>query len=367
MLMGGCIQGSILQKIGATHWRRLLFLSSVGIFLVEAAIPVLVMSPFVKYGIYLDFVFHMVLGVFAYDFSLVGVGCLPFFLSPSDTACLVPVTLSFEARASTILFLILALASQQHYPQQPTEFGVVHVFFYLFSIGVGWQLWKSLVLWEPADIGGSIEAAMAPNVVGLWGLVMLLFTFLNGAAPYLGLKTQSTWTMFSNLQVEGGRSNHFFIPCWQPFSFLRDVVVVLDSDLPAIRDFHSYICPEEPLRSVLAKHGIEAKIHGNSPLGTHGGGGVVLPYCVPYMQLQALASHALRESSQPLNFKVDYLRCVEGKEALLSGDEAPRHQLVVVCGRVETGDSRLVVQNPVARKFGFCRSWLTNRHPECFH
>lgn len=35
---------------------------------------------------------------------------------------------------------------------------------------------------------------------------------LNGVAPYLGLKTQSTFTMYSNLQTEEGRWNHKLVP-----------------------------------------------------------------------------------------------------------------------------------------------------------
>ena len=60
----------------------------------------------------------------------------------------------------------------------------------------------------------------------------IALALLNGFAPYLGLN--------SNLQVEGGQSNHVFMPTWQPFGFLRDVVVVLNSDLQSVRDFHSF-------------------------------------------------------------------------------------------------------------------------------
>ena len=34
----------------------------------------------------------------------------------------------------------------------------------------------------------------------------------NSLSPYLGLKTESAFTMFSNLQTESGRWNHAFIP-----------------------------------------------------------------------------------------------------------------------------------------------------------
>ena len=47
-----------------------------------------------------------------------------------------------------------------------------------------------------------------------WGLpyVFVAFSLLNGLCPYLGLKTQGSFTMFSNLQTEAGQWNHLFMP-----------------------------------------------------------------------------------------------------------------------------------------------------------
>lgn len=39
-----------------------------------------------------------------------------------------------------------------------------------------------------------------------------LLVFLNALTPYVGLKTQNSWTMYSNLQTEPGRWNHSLIP-----------------------------------------------------------------------------------------------------------------------------------------------------------
>jgi hypothetical protein len=40
---------------------------------------------------------------------------------------------------------------------------------------------------------------------------------LNGAAPYMGLKTVANYSMFSNLRTEGGQTNHFLIPAGRFF------------------------------------------------------------------------------------------------------------------------------------------------------
>jgi hypothetical protein len=43
-------------------------------------------------------------------------------------------------------------------------------------------------------------------------IVLLLVIGLNSLAPYLGVKTNATMTMFSNLKIEGGTTNHLIMP-----------------------------------------------------------------------------------------------------------------------------------------------------------
>lgn len=42
--------------------------------------------------------------------------------------------------------------------------------------------------------------------------ILLALLILNASSPYLGGKTTSSFTMFSNLRTEGGESNHLFLP-----------------------------------------------------------------------------------------------------------------------------------------------------------
>ena len=54
--------------------------------------------------------------------------------------------------------------------------------------------------------------------------------FLSALSPYLGLKTESSIAMFSNLHTEGGRTNHLLLdPPPYLFDYQRDLVTVLDS------------------------------------------------------------------------------------------------------------------------------------------
>jgi hypothetical protein len=59
--------------------------------------------------------------------------------------------------------------------------------------------------------------------------------FLNGLNPYLGLKTESSFAMFSNLQTENGRSNHYLVPATlQIFPFQRQSVEIIDTTNPEL-------------------------------------------------------------------------------------------------------------------------------------
>ena len=63
----------------------------------------------------------------------------------------------------------------------------------------------------------------------LWAIAPVL-VLLNAATPYLGLKTQSAFTMYSNLQTEPGRWNHALLPeSIRRFDLQDDRVTVLRS------------------------------------------------------------------------------------------------------------------------------------------
>jgi hypothetical protein len=61
-------------------------------------------------------------------------------------------------------------------------------------------------------------------------MVLPIAVFLNGIMPYVGLKTETSWAMFSNLRTEGDRSNHWLVPASaQVFDLQRDLVQVTRS------------------------------------------------------------------------------------------------------------------------------------------
>lgn len=107
-----------------------------------------------------------------------------------------------------------------------------------------------------------------------------LLVLLNGLCPYLGLKTESSFGMFSNLQTENGRTNHLFMPAWQPFGYQREVVQVTDSSLPYLREVIAdqrllthfelrELARRFPQHSVTYVH--QGNVHELPNMGRHGG------------------------------------------------------------------------------------------------
>jgi hypothetical protein len=76
--------------------------------------------------------------------------------------------------------------------------------------------------------------------------VIPVIAFVNGATPYLGLKTVANYSMFSNLRTEAGQTNHLLIPAGQ--FFLSDY----QNDLARV-EFIDRVPPEDfPLLVQLA-------------------------------------------------------------------------------------------------------------------
>jgi hypothetical protein len=72
------------------------------------------------------------------------------------------------------------------------------------------------------------RAARARSATAAWAIVVGVG--LNGLAPYLGLKTEASYTMFSNLRTEGGTWNHLVLPVEvRLFGLLNDLVRPLEA------------------------------------------------------------------------------------------------------------------------------------------
>lgn len=69
-------------------------------------------------------------------------------------------------------------------------------------------------------------------------LILPVIVFLNGCSPYLGLKTENSFAMFSNLRTEGGISNHYIVPASsQIFNFQDELIEITGSSDPNLQKY----------------------------------------------------------------------------------------------------------------------------------
>ncbi len=81
--------------------------------------------------------------------------------------------------------------------------------------------------WNVVD-ATSFLVTLRPTHRILW--IIPVVVFFNGLNPYLGLKTDSAFSMFSNLRTEGGSTNHFIMPGGiRPVGYQDDLVRVIDA------------------------------------------------------------------------------------------------------------------------------------------
>ncbi len=98
--------------------------------------------------------------------------------------------------------------------------------------------------------------------------VLPVVVFLNGLSPYIGLKTENSFAMFSNLRTEGGISNHYIIPAsFQIFNFQKDMVEIVSSSDRMLQgiaeknkimvyfDFKNYVAHVKPDRIEYIRNG----------------------------------------------------------------------------------------------------------------
>jgi len=106
-----------------------------------------------------------------------------------------------------------------------------------------WGLWSLavgaaylLAIWRIAHDPRS-ERATAEIAPVRWVHVMTLVAVLNGMSQYLGFKTETCFTMYSNLRTEAGVSNHLFLPPWRLANYQDDLVDVLETDHPELQEY----------------------------------------------------------------------------------------------------------------------------------
>ena len=104
----------------------------------------------------------------------------------------------------------------------------------LWALSVIWNIisWSVIIkaVWQKGqDVDVPNSTVRKPTRVVIIGL--LLF----GLTPYIGLRNYPALAMFSNLRTEGSRPNHW-IPTWDLFGYQTDVVEIVATNIPEVRD-----------------------------------------------------------------------------------------------------------------------------------
>lgn len=130
---------------------------------------------------------------------------------------------------------------------------------YLVGRNLLWSAWGVglLVLYLASLRGRRPEPRRRPiRPAGAVGWVVVGLVVLNGLAPYLGLKTRSSFDMYSNLRVEGAHPNHLLVRPADLAGYTSDLVEIRSSSDPVL-DRHAeagLLMTHFEFRSHLSRH-----------------------------------------------------------------------------------------------------------------
>lgn len=224
-----------------------LWMTTVGIWsslFIEGLVPILLCFRYtMRFGLVLGFAFHLLLSQFGglYGFAAVMYAVYYLFLPSSFTS-------DMAARLESIRQRLRL--DGVHTPISPVIAAMIlasglllHQFRGSSALGVGLWWWNLWVLGVVGCFGREFVRALrttpavtlVPRWLPLWGVPLLVI--YNGLCPYLGLKTETSWSMYSNLRTEI-RPNHVFVPSWLKMAgYQDDLVEIVETSLPQLERY----------------------------------------------------------------------------------------------------------------------------------
>ncbi|MBC3539179.1 hypothetical protein ACFSC6_05675 [Rufibacter sediminis] len=224
--------------------KALLALNIYATLIIESIIPIMICIRKTRYwGLLLGLVFHFIIAYNPingfYDFSS-AVFALYFLFTST--------TFSHKIQSLYNNFISRKVILKKHLLQfNLVNFALfaVSILFMLFLVYYYNKVFQDYfrhIVWTTYGLGFIIIFMLSMNVkeknnetktfsFAHYSLLFIpILVFLNGLCPYLGLKTESSYAMFSNLRTEAGISNHYIIPASaQIFDYQKDIVEIVST------------------------------------------------------------------------------------------------------------------------------------------
>jgi hypothetical protein len=201
-----------------------------GVVVLEAALALAVVPPFTRRAaVAVGVAFHGAVGLAGfYDFSAVMFAAYALLLPPDRPPPPAPERVCGpRVRDLAALVAAAAVFAVSIGPRAPA---VGRLLWIPFAV-VAPVLFTGLLRRRRGPLTSAVAPARRPAA---WILTAL--NVLNGLCPYLGLKTEGSYAMFSNLRTEGGVSNHLLVPAGaiEVFPFERELAHVESSNDPEL-------------------------------------------------------------------------------------------------------------------------------------
>ncbi|MEJ2004534.1 MAG: hypothetical protein P8X57_06135 [Cyclobacteriaceae bacterium] len=232
--------GAVMDEI--TIYSTLLF---------EAAIPLLLISGRLwRIGVMLAILFHSLLSmhsnVYIMSFSAEIFAMLTIFIPEEalqrmkgvfNKATQLIMSMIKSRDSGILLILIILGAIPVLLFFAPVELGTVLKSLFLF----GWFTWCLILFLLVARYGKASWVGSKGNILAMPLLIVFPIVFIiNGFTPYLGLKTATNFSMFSNLYINGRENNHLLIDHNYPLlDHSADQVQVISSNQPYFKNLAS--------------------------------------------------------------------------------------------------------------------------------
>ena len=230
------------------------YLSIGGTLFCESAVALSLMVPRLRhFGVMLGSVFHFLLSatpiVTVPDFSAMLFALFYLFSTPGFTSRLC--TFAAKQRgfrfplsyAMTVAWIGVLLAATAllliHTPDNHAEpYSHWLKFFTFFFYGLNWCFFLLCCgrAGQKEAVEPLVRNAFTP-VRNPLHIALVSLTVLSVLSPYLGLKTSTAFTMFSNLRTENNESNHLFMPQLYLVDFQNDLVQIIDSSHEHLRTY----------------------------------------------------------------------------------------------------------------------------------